>query len=37
VPTYKVRAQTGHATDLMLSRYARDAGLFDGNAAGALL
>ena len=37
VPTYKVRAQTGHASDLMLSRYIRDAGLFDGNAAGALL
>lgn len=37
VPTYKVRAQTGHASDLMLSRYVRDAGLFDGNAAGALL
>ncbi len=37
VPTYKVRAQTGHASDLMLSRYVRDAGMFDGNAAGALL
>lgn len=37
VPTYKVRAQTGHASDLMLSRYVRDAGLFDCNAAGALL
>jgi len=37
VPTHKVRAQTGHASDLMLSRYVRDAGLFDGNAAGALL
>lgn len=37
VPTYKVRAQTGHASDLMLSRYVRDAGLYDGNAAGALL
>lgn len=37
VPTYKVRAQTGHASDLMLSRYVRDVGLFDGNAAGALL
>jgi len=37
VPNHKVRAQTGHASDLMLSRYARDAGLFDGNAAGALL
>ncbi|MDZ4087363.1 MAG: tyrosine-type recombinase/integrase [Tabrizicola sp.] len=37
VPTYKVRAQTGHASDLMLSRYVRDAGMFDGNAAAALL
>lgn len=37
VPTYKVRAQTGHASDLMLSRYVRDAGLFAGNAAGVLL
>lgn len=37
VPTYKVRAQTGHASDAMLSRYVRDAGMFDGNAAGALL
>lgn len=37
VPTYKVRAQTGHASDQMLSRYVREAGLFDGNAAGVLL
>ncbi|WP_353402776.1 tyrosine-type recombinase/integrase, partial [Pseudophaeobacter arcticus] len=37
VPTYKVRAQTGHASDQMLSRYVRVAGLFDDNAAGALL
>lgn len=37
VPNHKVRAQTGHASDLMLSRYVRDAGLFDSNAAGALL
>jgi integrase len=37
VPTYKVRAQTGHASDAMLGRYVRDAGLFDGNAAGTLL
>jgi len=37
VPTYKVRAQTGHASDLMLSRYVRVVGMFDGNAAGALL
>lgn len=37
VPTNKVRAQTGHASDLMLSRYVRDAGLFVDNAAGTLL
>jgi integrase len=37
VPSYKVRAQTGHASDLMLARYVRDAGMFDGNAAGVLL
>lgn len=37
VPTYKVRAQTGHASDAMLSRYVRDSEMFDGNAAGALL
>ncbi|EBA13085.1 site-specific integrase [Roseobacter sp. CCS2] len=37
VPTYKVRAQTGHASDAMLGRYVRDAGLFEGNAAGAML
>ncbi|MFC3182535.1 site-specific integrase [Cypionkella sinensis] len=37
VPTYKVRAQTGHASDMMLARYVRDAGMFDGNAAGVLL
>ncbi|WP_282159411.1 site-specific integrase [Shimia thalassica] len=37
VPAYKVRAQTGHGSDQMLSRYLRDAGLFDCNAAGALL
>lgn len=37
VPTYKVRAQTGHASDAMLGRYVRDAGLFEGNAAAALL
>ena len=37
VPTYKVRAQTGHASDAMLSRYVRDGEMFEGNAAGALL
>lgn len=37
VPSYKVRAQTGHASDLMLARYVRDVRLFDGNASGQLL
>lgn len=37
VPTYKVRTQTGHASDAMLSRYVRDGEMFDGNAAGVLL
>jgi integrase len=35
--TLKIRAQTGHASDAMLSRYIRDGELFVGNAAGALL
>jgi site-specific recombinase XerD len=37
VSTYKIRAQTGHASDAMLSRYVRDGEMFDGNAAAALL
>jgi integrase len=37
VSTFKVRAQTGHASDTMLSRYIRDGELFIDNAAGALL
>ena len=37
VSSVKIRAQTGHATDAMLSRYIRDGELFTGNAAGALL
>lgn len=37
VPTWKIRAQTRHASDAMLSRYIRDGELFTGNAAGALL
>ena len=37
VSTLKVRAQTGHASDAMLSRYVRDGELFLGNAAGVLL
>jgi integrase len=35
--TLKIRAQTGHASDAMLSRYVRDGELFIGNAAGVLL
>jgi integrase len=37
VSTLKVRAQTGHASDVMLARYVRDGELFVDNAAGALL
>lgn len=37
VPPYKIRAQTGHASDAMLARYIRGAEIFEGNAAGALL
>jgi integrase len=37
VSTFKIRQQTGHASDTMLSRYVRDGELFFGNAAGVLL
>jgi integrase len=37
VSTLKIRAQTGHASDAMLSRYIRDGELFTDNASGALL
>ncbi len=37
VTTLKIRSQTGHASDTMLSRYVRDGELFVDNAAGALL
>jgi integrase len=37
VSSWKIRQQTGHASDAMLSRYIRDGELFIGNAAGALL
>ena len=37
VPFWKIRQQTGHASDAMLSRYIRDGELFLENAAGALL
>lgn len=35
--TWKIRAQTGHASDAMLMRYIRDGGMFEGNATGLLL
>ena len=34
---WKIRAQTSHASDAMLSRYTRDDELFVDNAAGVLL
>ncbi|WP_249166425.1 site-specific integrase [Bradyrhizobium sp. JYMT SZCCT0428] len=37
VPTWKIRAQTRHASDAMLTRYVRDGALFSQNAAAALL
>lgn len=37
VPTWKIRQQTGHASDAMLSRYVRDGEMFVGNAVLALL
>lgn len=37
VSSWKIRQQTGHASDAMLARYIRDAELFQDNAAGALL
>lgn len=35
--SWKIRAQTGHASDAMLSRYLRNGELFADNAAGAVL
>ena len=37
VSSFKIRQQTGHASDAMLSRYVRDGQLFLDNASGALL
>jgi integrase len=37
VSSWKIRQQTGHASDAMLARYIRDGELFQENAAGALL
>jgi hypothetical protein len=35
--TWKIRQQTGHASDAMLARYIREGQLFADNAVGALL
>lgn len=37
VTPWRIRQQTGHASDAMLARYIRDGELFTDNAAGALL
>jgi site-specific recombinase XerD len=37
VSSWKIRQQTGHKSDAMLSRYIRDAGLFVSNASGEVL
>jgi len=37
VATWRIRKQTGHASDAMLNRYIRDGELFEGNAAGSIL
>ena len=37
VASWKIRQQTGHASDAMLARYIRDGELFNDNAASALL
>ncbi len=37
VSSWKIRQQTGHASDALLARYIRDGELFVDNAAGALL
>jgi integrase len=37
VPTWRIRAQTRHASGAMLARYIRDGELFTDNASGALL
>ncbi|WP_426527876.1 tyrosine-type recombinase/integrase [Bradyrhizobium sp. McL0615] len=37
VPSWKIRQQTGHASDAMLARYVREGELFVGNALERLL
>lgn len=34
---WKIRQQTGHASDAMLTRYIRDGDMFLDNAAGSVL
>ena len=37
VSTWKIKAQTGHKSDVMVARYIRNADLFHDNASGAVL
>jgi len=37
VPVWRIKAQTGHASDAVLSGYVRNHDLFAGNAAGQIL
>jgi hypothetical protein len=37
ISSWKIRQQTGHASDAMMAKYVRDGEMFIGNAAGALL
>jgi integrase len=37
VPSWKIRRQTGHASEVMLERYIRDGNRFEDNAAAGLL
>jgi integrase len=37
VPTWRIKAQTRHASEAMLAKYIRGGELFTDNAAGALL
>lgn len=37
ISSWKIRQQTGHASDTMLSRYIRDMEMFVDNPVGALL
>jgi integrase len=37
VPAWKIKQQTGHASEIMLSRYIREGELFKNNVAGVLL